>query len=199
MANKKRKSTKVNKNLAVTIIALTAALAVLIVAVLALRNWKPGTPSQTDPVETTVTQQTTAPQETTQPAPTQPPIQLEEQVDGTFEQWTAAGMLMLLPLEYPDFADLEIYVTGETALADRMESKGVYLKFTSGGAQVILHAAPLAAERKEPGTRDMTSKQTGFATMDVVTGVDLSQYTLLTLDSLNDHIRQVTLPSMYTH
>lgn len=199
----KKKINKVDAKSAWLIILLTVVLAVLLVAALALRGL-PGeekTPGTTA-ASTAAPEQTTAPDaETTVPVETvtQGTINLIDQIDGTYEQWLAAGMVMVLPLEYPDFAQLEIYAPKQTALADKQESEGVYLRFTSGGEQVVLHAAPLEAERTEAGTRDMSTMQTGYATLDAVSGegLDFTAMEQFTPESLSGHIAQVLLPSVY--
>lgn len=182
MANKK--TGKVDKKGAIVIIALTVVLAVLIVAALSLRDMPQNLQSGKD------IQETTAPKESI-------PIVVQDQ--GTYEKWLSAALVMVLPLEYPDFSDLEIYAPGTTDLAKKQESQGIYLKFTSGGAKVILHAAPLEAERTQAGTRDVNSMQIGFATMDAVSGegLDFSAMERLLLEDLGEHIAQTMLPAVY--
>lgn len=180
----KRKSTKVNKNMAALIIGLTVVLGMLLVVMLALRGL-PG--NEENPGSSTA--------QTTEPIGTD----IFKQIDGTYEQWLAAGMVMIVPLEYPDFEDLQIYAPGETKLADKQQSAGIYLQFTSDGEQVILHVTPLEAERTQQGTRDLSTTQTGFAAIDVVSGEkpDFASMKQLTLESLSEHIQQVMLPAVY--
>lgn len=198
----KKKTDKVDVKSAWLIIGLTVVLAVLVVAALALR----GLPGEEKHPETTgasaPTEQTTAPTgETTAPVETVPQgtVTIVDQIDGSYEQWLSAALVMVLPLEYPDFSDLEIYAPGTTDLAKKQESQGIYLKFTSGGAKVILHAAPLEAERTQAGTRDVNSMQIGFATMDAVSGegLDFSAMERLLLEDLGEHIAQTMLPAVY--
>ncbi len=180
----KRQSTKVNKNMAALIIGLTVVLAMLLVVMLALRNLPE---NGENPGSSTA--------QTTEPTG----MDILKQIDGTYEQWLAAGMVMVLPLEYPDFTDLQIYAPGETKLADKQQSAGIYLQFTSGGEQVILHVTPLEAERSQLGTRDLSTMQTGFAAIDTVSGEDpdFASMKQLTLESLSEHIQQVMLPAVY--
>lgn len=199
----KKKTDKVDAKSAWLIILLTVVLAALLVAALALR----GLPGGENLPETTggsavTPEQTTAPaEETTVPVETvtQGTVTIVDQIDGTYEQWLSAAMIMVLPLEYPGFSDLEIYAPGSTDLAKKQESQGIYLKFTSGGAQVILHAAPLEAERTQPGTRDVNSMQTGFATMDTVSGenLDFGAMEQLQIADLGEHLAQIMLPAVY--
>lgn len=199
MASKKKKSTKVDKNMAWVIIALTVVLGVLLVAMLTLGKL-PGNNAQ----ETTGaaiqpsggSQQTQSGQETTSSD-----YQVIVQTDGTYEQWLAAGMVLVIPLEYPDFDQLEIYAAGETALDDKSQSSGVYVRFSSGGQQVILHSVPLEEERSEAATRDLSTMQIGFATLDAVSGegVDFASMKQYTMEELDEYLRQTVLPSLYPH
>lgn len=200
MANKKKKSTKVDGKMAFTIIALTVVLAVLVAAAMALGGLpeKPG--GETTPLETAPTGDQTQPTVTDETLP-QNTIQVTEQIPGSYEQWLAAAMVMGVSLEYPDFADIEVFAPTDTPLADKMTSGGVYVRFVSGGETVLLHALPIAQVRSEPGTRDLSSMQIGYASLSAVEEAPetLSDMHAYTLEDLSDYIQQSLLVSVYAH
>lgn len=201
MANKKARSTRVDKNMAWMIIGLTLVLALLLAAVLILGRL-PGGQEKPNPGQSTTAPKETAPaQSVPEETVPQSTIQVTEQIPGNYEQWLAAAMVMGVSLEYPDFSELELYAASDTELAAKAESQGVYLRFISGGETVLLHGTPLAQERTEAGTRDIYSMQAGFSALTEVdaASVDLSSMEVYTMDSLADYIQQSLLVSVYAH
>lgn len=203
MANRKKKSTKVNMKIAIAVIALTVVLAVLAVLAMVLRDLPEEPGGETTVPVSQETEPAGGQTQQTAPVETIPPntIQVTEQIPGNYEQWLAAAMVMGISLEYPDFADFEIYTPSDTPVADKLTSGGVYVRFVSGGETVLLHALPIEQVRTEPGTRDLSSMQIGYAALSVVEEapaelLDMQSYSL---DDLNEYIRQSLLVSVYTH
>lgn len=183
----KRKNGRVDTKMALVIIAAALVLAVGVV-LLFVGGGREQTgnksPSQTDPRETT-------------PPSVTIPIVIEEQAP--YEYWLLANMVSVLTIEYPDFQNLELFISGETVLADRMESRGAWIRFVSGGQSIVIQSLPLEAERTEKGTQDIHSSQTQFATYDVVEEADLSGMTQLTLEDITNELIQISLSSVYPH
>lgn len=246
MSKRKRRSTKVDKNYAVVIIALTVVLAALIVVAIMLTGpgRTPGgndaaggaqlqatdgstgnaagtedpnqpdstgntTESSTGPSADGDGEKTTEPTaETTAPVQTQPVIveptepavlPTVGQEESSYEQWLAAGMVMAISMEYPDFELLGIYAASETPVAYHATSSGAYVHFRSGGGEILIHSAPLDAERSVSGTTDLYTAQLGFATFDQVAvgSADLGGMEKLELEALSDLISQSLLVSIY--
>lgn len=155
------------------------------------------TPQQTQPVtgpapETTPATKPTAP-------PVQEPVTIPQMKEASYERWLCAGMVVGLSMEYPDFTPQAIYVTGETALEDRMSSGGAVILFTSGGRELALRSVPLEEGRKTPGTMDLSTHTLGFATFDVVTAdsVNTAGMEKVALEDLTELIEQSLLVSLY--
>lgn len=130
-----------------------------------------------------------------------PPVQIIQRADAEYEKWLAATMLVCVSMEYPDFQLEGIYAASSTALEDAMDSKGAYIFFTSGGLQLAFHSMPLAEERTEAGTKDISSQTLGFATYDLVSAsaVDTASLTEIKVDDLGELISQSVLVSIYQH
>lgn len=155
----------------------------------------------TEPVQETVTDpaaETKPPQKPTEPD-VQIPETLPQQEEASYERWLSAGMVVGLSMNYPDFQLQGIYITGETALEDRMSSGGACILFTSGGEALALRSTPLEAERKTPGTIDLSSQTIGFATFDVTdaSAVDTAGMTAVDVAELSELIAQSMLVSLY--
>ena len=131
---------------------------------------------------------------------TQPTSQLEQRVDGSYEQWLAAGMMVGVSMEYPDFTLMGIYAAGETEIANKASSQGVYILIQTGGEELLLWGHSLDAERKEPGTTDLYTKELGFNTFDPVSreNVDLTALQELKLEDLGKMIEQSMLLTLYS-
>lgn len=147
----------------------------------------------TDPApETTPAAKPTAP-------PVQEPVTLPQMKEASYEQWLSAGMVVGLSMEYPDFELRGIWVAGETALEDKMNSRGAVVLFTSGGEELALRSAPLEEGRKTPGTMDLSTQTLGFATFDVTAAgsVNTAGMKEVALDDLTELIEQSMLVSLY--
>lgn len=175
-----------------TKIILLAALALALIALLVFaltrkagdqpRNGETTTASTTQPTET---------------EPSLPTIHLEEREEGTYEQWLAAGMAQVTYMFCEDAEITGIWAASETEVEQKMQSQGVYIRFTSGGQEYWYCSRPLEAERREPNTMDMHTMVLGFSTYDPVeTPPDVSAMTELPLESLDKYIQQSMLPTL---
>lgn len=184
--------------------AVVLVIAAVIIAVI-LSGKNPQAPAApTDPLATDSSthhtgepsQQQTDP--STQPIETVPPAvwQTTPQMDATYEQWLAAAMFLVMPLEYPDFQLEGIYAASNTELEQKASSQGVYFCFLSGGEQVWIHSAPLAGNRSEKGTTDLHTAQLGYASFDRVENVDVSAMTELTVADLAEPMTYTILPGL---
>ena len=191
-----------SKNKKILLIAgiVIAVAAVAVAVILAGQGGKEPAPA-TEPVSTSTNptqpseQPTTAP---TQPVQTLPPAVWETmpEIDATYEQWLAAAMFLVMPLEYPDFQLEGIYAASQTELDQKSSSQGVYFCFQSGGEQVWIHSAPLQGNRSEKGTTDLHTAQLGYASFDRVEAVDVSAMTELTLADLAEPMTYTMLPGL---
>lgn len=188
---KSNQNNKVDKKLAYGLIALAVVAGIIIVALFAM----PKTP---DNGETTQTTAPTSVENATTEA-TVPTVLVENQVEASYEYWLAGAMSMAATLDYPEFSEMELYVTGETPMNSKMDSQGAYLRLTTPEGVVLFYSAPLADARTEAGSKDLYSTQLGFNTFQVLEDgdLDLSAYQQVTLDDLAEVIRQATLVSVY--
>ena len=129
------------------------------------------------------------------------PMEVTERADATYEQWLAAGTVVALSMQYPDFELDGIYLTGETELSDKAESEGVYVVFTADGAQQAVHTSPLEEERTESGTIDLYTMDLGFAAFELVdaAAVDTASLQQVEIGDLEELISQSLLVSLYEH
>lgn len=96
----------------------------------------------------------------------QPDVQTPE--DGnTYEEYLSALSLFALSMEYPDFQLQEIYSASSVSLANKADSKGIYVFFDSMGQTLCAHVSPLAAERNESGSLDLFANETGYAAFEL--------------------------------
>lgn len=134
---------------------------------------------------------------------TEEPNQMEivERADASYERWLAAGMVTAISMQYPDFSIEGIYLSGETELSDKSESKGAYVVFTANGAETAIHSVPLDAERTDAGTTDLYTRDLGFATFDTIepSQIDTGSCEQIEMEDLNDLISQSLLVSIYEH
>lgn len=130
---------------------------------------------------------------------TQPTIVIQQQADAEYEKWLAAAMVVCVSMEYPDFELEGIYAASATALADKFDSDGAYIIFSSGGTRMALHSVALEAERSTAGTKDISTEAMGYATFDLVdpASVDTSALMAIELDELSELIAQSVLVSIY--
>lgn len=172
------------------IVVTLAVSALLVVFMLFNRFWKePATP----PVEGTDSQ----PQGTD----TQSTNGLVQQAKADYEKWLAAAMVVGVSMEYPEFELDGIYAASATSVADKKNSDGVYILFTSGGESMALYGVALDAERTAAGTKDISTEALGFATFDLVdpASVDTDSMTEIKIEELEELINQSLLVSIYTH
>lgn len=160
------------------------------------------TTGETAPVQTTRPNQSNQPTSAA-PRPTDPqiqaPVTIPQQKEAAYEQWLAAGMIIGISMEYPDFELQGIYLTGETTMENKMDSDGAYILFTSGGRRMAVHSSPLASERKIPGTVDLSAQSIGYATFDTVdaASVNTGAMTAVPIGELEELIAQSMLVSLY--
>lgn len=121
--------------------------------------------------------------------------------DVSYEHWLAAGTVTGISMYYMDFELEGIYLASETTLNAHDESKGVYVVFKSGGETLTIHSVPLAEERSEAGTIDLSTENFGFATFDVVevSDADLKKCEEVRLENLSALINQLMLVTLYEH
>jgi len=106
------------------------------------------------------------------------------------EEELAAAAVLAVSMAYPDFALSGIYVRG---------GAGAYVLFSSGGRERAVESLPLAGERTQSGTRDISTAGIGCATFDEVSPADLPTGELreLTLEDLEAELAQAMLVSIY--
>lgn len=154
-------------------------------------------PSVTVPVETTPAQ--TEP-EYTEPVYTDPTAPIAD-LEGSYEHWLSAAMVMAVSLEYPRFELVGIWAASATEISEAASSAGAYVLIRVGGQDVLIHSRPLKAERTQSGTRDLFTAQLGFATFDEVdpAKVDLSKLKEFSVEDISDMIAQSLLVTLYGH
>ena len=158
-------------------------------------------PSGTAPTvpESTPTQKPTEsqPTQTEDPKPNAPNFRL---VDAEYEKWLSAALLIGVSMEYSDFEVEGVYAASATSIADKMDSQGAYIVFTSGGSRIAIQAKPLAEERTAAGTSDLSTETIGFSTFDKVNpaSVPFASLVQIPLDDLSTLISQSLLVSIYT-
>ncbi len=137
--------------------------------------------------------------EDTQPedvtTPTREPVEVVQRMDSSYEKFLAAGVLLGLSMQYPDFQLEELCFKEEHDFEDKMESGGVYAFFQSGGESLCIHAKPLAETRTEKGTCDLQETTLGYATFDLVNVrvSDLTGYISVMDEDLTEQINQLYL------
>lgn len=121
--------------------------------------------------------------------------------DASYEKWIAAAMVTAISMEYEDFTIDKIYVTGENDVNSKESSQGVFVVFSRENQQFAITSKPLEAERTEPGTVDLYTKDLGFATYDEidVSTIDTEICQNITMDEISELISQSLLVSLYEH
>lgn len=119
-------------------------------------------------------------------------VELEKKEEAPDSEWLAAAMVIAITLEYPDFDIEEIYVAEDG-------EKEAYIIFNSEGQKKAIHSTALKEERKESGTRDIYTKDLGFATFDETEpeNINSNQMTKIEIDELGKLIEQSLLVSVY--
>lgn len=159
-------------------------------------------PGQTEPPATlppeTTPEQTLPPE--TVPVHTDPTAPIPE-LDGSYEHWLSAAMVMAVSLEYPQFELVGVWAASATEISESAGSDGAFVLIRVNGREVLIHSRPLSGERSQAGTRDLYTAQLGFATFDEVerSSVDLSKLKELKLEQLSDMIAQSLLVTLYGH
>lgn len=154
-------------------------------------------PGQTEPPATVPGE--TEPEQTL-PAYTDPTAPVPE-LDGSYEHWLSAAMVMAVSLEYPRFELVGIWAASATELSQAADSAGAFVLIRVDGREVLLHSRPLSGERSRAGTRDLYTAQLGFATFDEVDAlsVDLSRLREFSVEDISDMIAQSLLVTLYGH
>lgn len=121
--------------------------------------------------------------------------------EAVYEEWLAASVVTAISLTYPDFELQEILAATETDMGEMEQSEGVFVKFASGGEDLIIHAKPLTEERTKAGTADLHEEKLGFATFDIVKEEALKgeKLTAIDMNVLNELIAESLLVSIYEH
>lgn len=145
------------------------------------------------------TQKPTDGTDTTEPSGETTPIPVK--TDAAYERWLAAAMVIGISMEYPDFEIQGIYIASETQTANKFDSEGAYVVFSSGGENFAIQSKPLEAERTQAGTVDLYTGDLGFSTFDKVSveQMDLSAMEAVEAEELNELIGQSILVSLYAH
>lgn len=128
-------------------------------------------------------------------------VQIQQQVEAEYEKWLASAVVMGVSIEYPDFELIGIYTKTCTKLEDSQSSKGVYVLFKSDGKNLAVYSMPLNQERTDAETIDISTKNMGMATFDLVDSKKISTEGLKTysMDQLEKTISQTMQFSMYYH
>lgn len=96
------------------------------------------------------------------------PATLAQREEACYEHWLAAALVTVSSMQWPEFEPGDFYLSGETALADKQNSAGVYFTFTCEGESHCLFARPIAEARTEKGATDIYSPIIGYAAMEEV-------------------------------
>lgn len=135
----------------------------------------------------------TKPEDVTEP--TEVGLIVTQLTEDCYERLLAAGVLIGLSMNYPDFELEELCYKEETSLSDKMSSDGVYAFFQSGGESLCIHAAPLSGPRSEQGTCDLQETTLGYASFDrcYMSYSELEGYVSLMDQDLSQQINQLYL------
>ena len=114
-----------------------------------------------------------------------------EQVEAPYEHWLAAAVVTSVSMDYPDFELQKIYLSGETALEQYMESEGVCVSFITSGEEKYIHSKPIEKLRDEEGTFDIFAEYIGYATYDEIENVDFEKYQESNVDNMGVLIEQL--------
>lgn len=119
-------------------------------------------------------------------------IEVKKKEDATDSEWLAAGMVIAISLQYPEFEIEEIYISAK-------DEKEAYVIFDSSGEKVIIHSKALNEEREDSGTRDIYTEELGFATFDEIpeSNMNVENMTKIVLEDLQSLISQSLLVSVY--
>ena len=118
-------------------------------------------------------------------------IELKDKANATNEEWMAAGVSVAISMQYSEFEIIDICVSEEE----------VYIIFNSNGEEKAIHSVPLKEERDEAGTKDLYTKDLGFATFDEVPveEIEIEKFRQVEIEDLSELIEQSVLVSIYEH
>lgn len=124
-----------------------------------------------------------------------------EKAEADYERWLAAGMVIGISLQYPEFDFKEIYLASETELGNSDGSKGAYVLFECEGEETGIYSRPLKEERTEAGTKDLYTEDLGFATFDEINPetIDKDKCVVVDMEELTELINQSILVTVYEH
>lgn len=130
-----------------------------------------------------------------------PTVVITDKNEASYEEWLAAGMVVAVSMEYPEFELREVYLTGETDLADKQNSGGAYVVFDLDGTERAVYGFPLDEERTEEGTTDLYTMDLGFAAFEPVEvqSIDTVACRQVGMENLEKLIEQSLLVSLYEH
>lgn len=128
-------------------------------------------------------------------------VEIMEEEKASYERWLAAGMVTAISMEYQEFEIEGIYLASETELKQFKDSQGAYVIFTSGGVERAIYSKPMDEERNEVGTKDLYTRNLGFATFDniAVDSINREQFQSIELGEIQELISQSVLVSIYEH
>ena len=189
----------------VVLIILVGLCLTVIVALFLKQCHTDGIPSQNDTqisqeyVEeenTTSTETKTSVSEDERPA-----VVIVNKKQTSYEEWLAAAMVVAVSMEHPEFELKGIYLAGETELSEKQISSGAYVVFFADGIEQAVYSYPLDAERTEPGTVDLFTKDLGFSVFERVDPetIDTESCRWVTIEDVNELIEQSLLVSLYEH
>ena len=139
--------------------------------------------------------------EVVQEEPAQSVQTITSKKEASYEHWLAAGMIIGISLQYPEYEFIGMYTASETEISNSLNSKGVYVIFMSEGNEIAIYSKPIDKERTEVGTRDLYTKDLGYATFDEISLRNVSTDGLqkIEINGLSELIEQSVLVSIYEH
>lgn len=189
----------------VVLIILVGLCLTVIVALFLKQRHTNGIPSQND---TQISQEYVEAENTTS-TKTESSVSEDERPDvvivnkkrTSYEEWLAAAMVVAVSMEHPEFELKGIYLAGETELSEKQISSGAYVVFFADGIEQAVYSYPLDAERTEPGTVDLFTKDLGFSVFERVDPetIDTESCQWVTIEDVNELIEQSLLVSLYEH
>lgn len=195
-----------NKKTKKIVIIMSICLAVLIVVALVLgmgKKKEDESLSENDSEELQIQSEGTdqSELEVVEEEPVQSENTMVEKEEASYERWLAAGMVVGVSLQYPEFEFTGIYLASESELDNSDESKGAYVVFECGGEEIALHSKPMEGERTEAGTKDLYTEELGFATFDEIAleNIEKDECIAIEMDELSELIRQSVLVTVYEH
>lgn len=124
-----------------------------------------------------------------------------EKAEANYERWLAAGMIVGISLHYPEYEFTGIYLASDSEMGNSVDSNGVYIVFECEGEEIAIHSKPLKEERTESGTRDLYTKDLGFATFNEIDAgnIKVEDCEPVSMEELTELIGQSMLVSIYEH